>query len=341
MRNEIKIGILGTVTIVLLFWGYNFLLGKNVFSSDIVVKAAFKAVDGLDIAAPVTIRGYKVGSVTNIVPSEDYSKVIVEMNIRKDSEVPVDAMAVLVQPSLMGGKEITLRFVGRCTDNCVQSGATLQGDVSSLVDGVLEVADPYMGKIDTILGAVANLSVDENEQLQKTFNELQGVVTNVRVLTDLLNNLMVSSSVNISVALANLKAITGNIKDNNDEITSMLQNINAITEQVKTADLEATIRTAQEALADINKVVNTVDQTIGKANGLLDNIDQITDFENQDGLVATLFNSQTFKGDVEETIKNLNLLLEDIREHPERYRTILSGKRKPYVGPDKDPKPTK
>lgn len=333
MRNEIKIGILGTVTIVLLFWGYNFLLGKNVFSSDIVLNATFQSVDGLNIAAPVTIKGYKVGSVTNIVPSEDYSKVVVEMNIRKGTEVPKDAVAVLVQPSLMGGKEITLRFVGRCTDNCVESGATLNGDVSSIVDGVLEVADPYMGKIDTILGAIANLSADDNEQLQKTFNELQAVVNNVRVLTDLLNNLLVSSSVNISVSLSNLKAITGNIKDNNDEITSMLQNVNAITEQVKTADLEATIRTAQQALSDVNTVVNSMDKTLGKANGLLDNIDKITDFENQDGLMAALFNSKTFKGDVDEAIKNLNLLLEDIREHPERYRTVLSGKYKPYQAP--------
>lgn len=333
MRNEIKIGILGTFTIVLLFWGYNFLLGKNVFSSDIVLNATFKSVDGLNIAAPVTIKGYKIGSVTKISPSEDYSTVVVEMNIRKGTKVPKNALATLVQPSLMGGKEITLRFVGRCTDNCVESGDMLKGNVSGLVDGVLEVAEPYMGKIDTILGAISNLSMDENEQLQKTFNELQGVVSNVRVLTDLLNNLLVSSSVNISVALANLKDITGNIKDNNGEITSMLQNINTITEQVKTADLEATIRTAKQALVDIDKVINSMDQTLGKANGMIDNLGQITDFENQDGLIAALFNSKEFKGDVDETIENLNLLLEDIRLHPERYRTILSGKKKPYVAP--------
>lgn len=336
MRNEIKIGILGTVTILLLFWGYNFLLGKNVFSSDIVLSATFKSVDGLNIAAPVTIMGYKVGSVTNITPNEDYTKVVVEMNIKKGTEVPKEAVATLVQPSLMGGKEISLKFTGRCNGNCVESGDMLRGSTSGLIDGVLEVAEPYMGKIDTILGAIANLSVDENEQLQKTFGELQGVINNVRVLTDLLNNLLVSSSVNISASLSNLKAITGNIKDNNGEITSMLQNVNAITEQVKEADLEKTILTAQQALADINKVINGMDNTLGKANGLMENLGKITDFENQDGLMAALFKSKTFKGDVDEAIYNLNVLLEDIREHPERYRTILSGKYKPYKGPNKN-----
>lgn len=338
MRNEVKIGILGLVTIVLLFWGYNFLQGKNVFSSDIVVNAEFKSVDGLNIAAPVTINGYKVGAVTNISPSEDYSKVIVEVNIFKGTKVPKNARAVLVQPSLMGGKEIALKFVGNCGDNCIESGSVLNGEVSGMIDGILEVADPYLGKIDTILGAVSKLSADDNKQLGATFQELQAVVANVKVLTDLVNNLLVSSSVNISVALSNLKEITGNIKDNNGEITGMLQNINTITKQVKDADLEATIASAKNTLETINGVIKGLEGTLGKADNMIDNVEKITDFENQNGLVAALFNDKNFKGDIDEVVDNLNRLLQDIRIHPERYKTVLSGKYKAYKDPSVDPK---
>ncbi|MDC0231529.1 MlaD family protein [Aureispira] len=338
MRNEVKIGILGVSALLLLYWGNNFLRGKNVFSSDIVANAIFTSVDGLNIAAPVTIHGYKVGAVTNISPTEDYSKVIVEINIIENTKIPKNAKAVLVQPSLMGGKEISLQFVGNCGDNCLVSGETLQGDVSGMIDGVLEVADPYLGKIDTILGAISKLSTDENKQLGQTFNELQSVISNVKVLTNLVNNLLVSSSVNISVALSNLKEITGNIKKNNGEITGMLQNINLITKQVKDADLESTIGSAKGALDNINEVVSGLEETLGKANGLLENISKITDFESQDGLIATLFGDKNFKGDVDEVIDNLNRLLQDIRIHPERYKTVLSGKYKPYKSPDNDPK---
>lgn len=338
MRNEVKIGILGVVATILLIWGYNFLKGKNIFSSDIVVNATFASVDGLNIAAPVTINGYKVGSVTNIMPSEDYSKVIVEMNIVHGTNVPKDAVAVIVQPSLMGGKEISLRFVGNCAGDCIVSGAMLKGDVSGMIDGILEVADPYLGKIDTILGAIANLTKDENKQLQLVFKDLQAVVSNVKVLTDLVNNLLVSSSVNISVALSNLKAITGNIKDNNDEISGMLKNINTITKQVKDADLQGTIGSAKGALDNVKDVVDGLEKTLGKANAMLDNISKITDFDKQNGLVAALFNDKNFKGDIDEVIDNLNRLLKDIRVHPERYKTVLSGKYKPYVDPADDPK---
>lgn len=330
MRNEVKIGILGAVTIILLFWGYNFLQGKNVFSTDIVVNAVFKSVDGLNIAAPVTINGYKVGAVTNIRPSEDYSEVIVELNITSGTEVPQNAVAVLVQPSLMGGKEISLKFKGRCTADCIESGATLRGNVSGMVESILEVADPYMGKIDTILGAITKLSMDDNKDLKRTFDELQGVVSNVRILTDLVNNLLVSSSVNISASLSNLKAITGNIKNSNGEITGMLQNLNAITKQVEDADLKATIESAQKAINEMASIINGLDGTLGKANGLIDNVNKIADFDNQEGIMAALFNDPRFKGDVEEALENINLLAQDIRLHPERYRTVLSGKYKPY-----------
>ena len=57
-----------------------------------------------------------------------------------------------------------------------------------------------------------------------------------------------------------------------------------------------------------------------------------------DGLIGTLFNDPNFKGDVDKTLDNVNRLVEDIRLHPERYRTVLSGKYKPYVDPEKDPK---
>lgn len=332
IRNEVKVGILGISAIILLFWGFNFLKGKNVFSNTFVATAVFKSVDGLNIAAPVTISGYKVGAVTGIVPTEDYSGVRVTMTIDNGVQVPIDARAVLVQPSLMGGKEIALKFVGKCSGNCLKSGDEIAGDVSGMLEGALEVAEPYLEKLDTLLGAVSNISKDQQGRIDATFRDLEAVIGNVKVLTDLVNNLLVSSSTNIAVTMSNLKQITGNIKDNNNEITAMLQNMNSITKQVKDADLEGTIGAAKSVLQNVDGTVADLQKTMDKANQVIDNINKLADLSKQNGLVAALFNDQNLKGDVQEAIDNLNKLTEDIREHPERYRTILSGKYKPYEG---------
>ncbi len=333
IQNEVKVGILALISIALLFWGFNFLKGKNVLSNNYTISATFKSVDGLNIAAPVAINGYKVGAVTKIAPTPDYIGVVVTMNIDQSARVPKNARAVLVQPSLMGGKEVALKFVGDCGGNCIGDGGELAGDVSGMMDGVLEVAEPYMGKIDTLLGNITELTNDQKGQLDATFKDLQGVINNVKVLTDLVNNLMVSSSTNIAVTMSNLKQITGNIKDNNAEITGMLQNMNTITKQVKDADLEGTIGSAKSVMKSVDARVADLKTTMDKANEALANVNKLVDLSNQNGLVAALFNDPEFKGDVEETIKNVNLLVEDIRLHPERYRTVLSGKHKPYQGP--------
>jgi phospholipid/cholesterol/gamma-HCH transport system substrate-binding protein len=56
----------------------------------------------------------------------------------------------------------------------------------------------------------------------------------------------------------------------------------------------------------------------------------LTDLSKQEGLLAALVNDKQFLADVKKTIDEVSLLVEDIRKHPERYRTVLSGKYKPY-----------
>ena len=55
-----------------------------------------------EYCGPATLNGYQIGAVTNIGPTEDYSGVKVEMNVKSDASIPKNALAMLVQPSLMG-----------------------------------------------------------------------------------------------------------------------------------------------------------------------------------------------------------------------------------------------
>ena len=50
-----------------------------------------------------------------------------------------------------------------------------------------------------------------------------------------------------------------------------------------------------------------------------------------------LLSDQQFAKEVQLTVKHLELLLQDVRLHPERYRRILSKKKDPYSKPAEDP----
>ena len=64
--REIKVGVLAVVCIFLLFFGFNFLKGVNIFSSMYSFHGVYDNIHGLEEQAPVLIRGYKVGQVDKI-----------------------------------------------------------------------------------------------------------------------------------------------------------------------------------------------------------------------------------------------------------------------------------
>ena len=64
--REIKVGVLAIVALFLLYFGFNFLKGVNIFSPTHAYYGQYANLNGLVEQSPVYIRGYKVGQVDKI-----------------------------------------------------------------------------------------------------------------------------------------------------------------------------------------------------------------------------------------------------------------------------------
>ena len=64
--KEVRIALAAVVSIVLLFFGMNFLKGKSLFSTDNVYFAKFDNISGLTPSNPIFVNGYQVGTVKTI-----------------------------------------------------------------------------------------------------------------------------------------------------------------------------------------------------------------------------------------------------------------------------------
>ena len=64
--REMKVAVLAIVCLFLLYFGFSFLKGVNIFSPVHSYVGLFAKVDGLTEQAPVYVRGYKVGQVDAI-----------------------------------------------------------------------------------------------------------------------------------------------------------------------------------------------------------------------------------------------------------------------------------
>mgnify|MGYP001038440126 FL=1 len=66
ISKEVKTGILVLSGIVLLYYGLNYLKGRDLFNSSLTFFTEYNNVEGLVPSTPVTINGLSVGKVTNI-----------------------------------------------------------------------------------------------------------------------------------------------------------------------------------------------------------------------------------------------------------------------------------
>ncbi len=89
LSREMKVGIFGVSMIALLYWGVNFLRGSELFSSRTQYYAVYNQINGLESAANVMIKGFKVGSVTDIKFDPGVNpQIILELSINSEYKIP-------------------------------------------------------------------------------------------------------------------------------------------------------------------------------------------------------------------------------------------------------------
>ena len=109
ISKEVKVGIVTTLAIGCFIYGFNFLKGRNLFSSQRTFYAVYSNIDGLVEANPLMINGFKVGAVGKIVLANDTSgKVIVALLLDDDVKVPKNSIAKVVSSDLLGSKAVQL-----------------------------------------------------------------------------------------------------------------------------------------------------------------------------------------------------------------------------------------
>ena len=289
--REIKVGILAVVCIFLLFFGFNYLKGVNIFSSIHSFHGVYTNIHGLELQAPVYIRGYKVGQVDNI----DYdftrdSSFTVDISIKRNINLPEGTRMALVSDGIMGGMAIELLLPTTevaPTEGIVYipTGATIPTTVvPGLLDGLQEsVIQPLsntLASLDTILG-----------QLE----------------TQLDNNHIESILANADLAVADLQTSSKQLKQ-------------VMSHQVPSVvtKLDTTMSDLQQVVTDV-KAAN-IKATVARVDTALDNVNYlIADFRSPNGTVGMLLNDKGLYNHIDSAVVSVDSLLVDLKANPKRY----------------------
>jgi phospholipid/cholesterol/gamma-HCH transport system substrate-binding protein len=301
IANETKVGILAAFSIAMLIMGYNFLKGNAIFSSETVLYARYSHVDGLGVSKPVLINGYQIGRVDKLTLQSD-GTIIATLKIKGKYEIPKNSVAKLESIDLLGGKAIVMALG---TGNIyAKDGDTLNANVAK---GLLETVQPVqkkaeliIAKMDSILTSVNSiLNPNFQKNVDKSFNSIASTLASLEATSKKVDNLVGSEGTRISSILANVEAISANLKNNNEKINGILNNIGSITDQVAAANFKQTIDNANKSMADLQAIVGKINE--GK------------------GTLGLLINDTKMYDNLNSASQNLDKLIIDLKENPKRY----------------------
>ena len=309
--KEVKVGLMATAAIVILFVGFYFLKGANIFSNNNKYICYFDDVEGLQGSAPVEMRGMSVGRVSKISLTAS-KRVMVEISVSKKIDVPQGTLAVFAQPDLMGGKVIKLE-IGSGPGNIHPGDSLATVKEGGVVDKVAGELTPRLAElkvtITEINRAMAGVNSIVGEQNQKA---LADAIASIKTTADNLSSL--SGSLNkesgeMTEIIHNAKSLTGNLAKNNDTINRILSNASSITRQLSNAPIQKTLANLQQAIDELH--------------GILDKVN------NNQGSLGMLINNKDVYNNLNGSLHSLNSLMDDIKAHPSRYINVTvfgSGK---------------
>lgn len=349
MSNETKIGLMATIVIAVFIWGYKFIQGRNLFSSNTQILVEFSDVGELQPSAPVMKNGLQIGTVTDIYfKSDDMNRVIINLDIESRMKVPKSAKAFLYSQGFMGGRAVKLEFSRPCSGaDCVESGGYIDGVGLGLLGSMLDPAEipAYMDKIGeggrAMMQSIDSMLSNPDAQqagLGKVMGDLSGTLNNLNKTTDQLNKLLANSRGSLTGTIDNFQAITANLKDNDAKIDEILSNFATLSGNLKAIDLSLTVDKTNGTLASAKVTMDDLQGTLKKANAAFDGITTLLNNINEgNGSLGKLAKDEALYQKINDATRQVELLMQDFRLHPKRYTRILSKKEQAYTAPVNDP----
>jgi phospholipid/cholesterol/gamma-HCH transport system substrate-binding protein len=338
--REFIIGLFAAIVVTISFLGYKFLKSESVLSKGVLLTAEYSDVQQLTKTAPVFYKGFEVGNVKDIyINPNDYTKIIITLNIKEPIKIPKDAIAYITTSSIMGGKSVDLIFNQPCSGpDCAINGDKIKGLTKGMLASMVspEDVDLYMGKFNkglnnTIDSLSLSLKNPDNE-VAKSLKDVQITLANLRNSTALLNGILVSSSGNINQMMKNLNGITSNLNASNASISHVMSNTDTFTSNLKSINFSNTVNNTDSALIALKHTLQTSESTILELNALLAKV------KNGEGAIGKFLSDKEFAKSLEVTIKQVELLTQDFRLNPRRYVNFNIFKwYKKYKLPEEDP----
>lgn len=290
ISREFKVGLLAIISGTILYIGFNFLKGIDLFSSTKKYYAYYDNIGGLTISNPVTLNGFTIGRVSDIsIIQEQKNKVQVEFDIQEDIIIGKSSKAELTT-DLLGSKSVVLKM--KEGDVPLAAEGTIEGVVEQgLLATIKDTTDPLKATMLNINQLISGF--------KDTKIYLDSLLISFNGTTNRLNTVIAGNQRNLEKITSDLVDLTSMLKDEQDGVAPLLAGFNNFADSLGALELTKTIDNLNNTLSALESTLNNVNKGSGS--------------------MAKLMNDDSLYQNLNNTARDLDLLLIDFRENPKRY----------------------
>lgn len=298
MSKELKIGTFVVVVFIISFFVINYLRGEDLFNREIELVASYDNVEGLVASAPVYIRGYKAGKVSEVGYDSETDVFNVVCSVRKEFRIPVDSRMTIYSVDIMGGKGVRIDL--GTSPECIADGGRLEPSFEAgLMDGLASSITPLMEKVGNTLDSLCVTVAGVNSMLSDA------------------NKASVNATLkHLESTMADVRAIAAGINGKSEELEQFIVNLAGLSEK-----LAPVIEKVDSTMSGVTSVVGSLDEAdiegvIASFRSLLEKIDD------PDGTVGKLLVDGSVYNSVDALLNDVDSLVRKIEENPRKYIRI-------------------
>lgn len=299
-RKEWVIGLFTLGVLVLLVGSYIYLKGENVFTKVCRYYVKFDNVDGLYVGNRVMLNGLTVGKVSSMSYTGRVGEaILVELQVSPSFQLNATALAGIVNSGLIGGRVVKL--YGAVGDGpYLQNYDTIPGRTDgALAESIEESVGPLMGRVDTLLRGLTELTASINGMMTKANKE------------------------HISALVANLSVTSAQLAAASTMLQPMLNTVDGAVRDVSVA-----AKSAGRAIVGANGVIDSLRQfNFSKTLASLENASQSADsllaaLQRGHGTAGLLLKDDSLYRQAQAALASFDSLMVDIKRNPKRYINI-------------------
>lgn len=296
--KELKIGVFVVVVLTASFFLINYLRGEDIMNREIELVSQYDNVEGLVASAPVFIKGYKAGKVSEVVYQPESGNFKVTCSIKKEFAIPADSRMTIYAVDIMGGKGVRIDLGS--SDDMAKDGDMLQPAFEpGLMDGLSAGIGPLLDKVN------------------HTLDSLGVTVSGVNRVLSEKNTASISRTVaHLERTMADVSQVVANVEGKSKELDQFVDALSAFAGKLDglAAKVDTTMTGVKDFVGTLNE--SDIDSLVVSFRELLDNIND------PNGTIAKLLNDGSVYDSVDSLLNDVDTLVRKIQENPKKYIRI-------------------